>query len=132
MLEKVESNKTMPTLLLQPIFPFQNFGWNLTGAVCIIAWTAANCIIMFGSMKVFGVLRVSEEVEIAGMDRLKHGEPAYPLGSYEEPGNPLGCDKRLPGRSTGMLKCLPHTTFVIKKKSSNSQEATVIKRLSGV
>jgi len=48
-------------------------------------------------MKFLGVLRVSKEVEIAGMDRIKHGEPAYPLGSYEEPGNPHNSDLHLPG-----------------------------------
>jgi len=52
---------------------------------------------MFGTMNFFGALRISQEDEIAGMDRIKHGEPAYPLTSYEDPGRPHTFDKHLPG-----------------------------------
>ena len=43
---------------------------------------------MFGLMKYFGILRVSTGVEIAGMDQIKHGEPAYPISSYLEGEHP--------------------------------------------
>ncbi|XP_078492621.1 ammonium transporter 2 [Ciona intestinalis] len=61
---------------------FQGFGWNLLGAVAIIVWTGVISILLFGSMRLLGVLRVSEEVELKGLDILKHGEPAYPIESY--------------------------------------------------
>ena len=66
----------------------QSFGWNLLGAVIIMAWTAACCTLMFGSMKLLGVLRVPRDVEIAGLDTIKHGEPAYPLKGYRDGEHP--------------------------------------------
>uniref|UniRef100_H2YUI0 Ammonium transporter n=1 Tax=Ciona savignyi TaxID=51511 RepID=H2YUI0_CIOSA len=53
------------------------FGWNLLGAVAIIGWTVAISTLLFGSMKLLGVLRVSEADELRGLDEIKHGEPAY-------------------------------------------------------
>ena len=46
--------------------------------------------IMFGSMKALGVLRVKESVEIAGLDGIKHGEPAYPHAGYCDGEHPYG------------------------------------------
>uniref|UniRef100_H2YUH8 Ammonium transporter n=1 Tax=Ciona savignyi TaxID=51511 RepID=H2YUH8_CIOSA len=63
---------------------FQSFGWNLLGAVAIIGWTVAISTLLFGSMKLLGVLRVSEADELRGLDEIKHGEPAYPIKSYSD------------------------------------------------
>jgi len=63
---------------------FKSFGWNLCGAVVIIAWVAVTSTILFGTLKFFNFLRVSELVEIAGLDGFHHGEQAYPLSSYQE------------------------------------------------
>ena len=79
-------------------FHAQNFGWNLLGAVTIIAWTGCTCTILFGTMKLIGLLRVSEEVEIAGMDKIRHGEPAYPVGSYEDNVLVEHCQQRSSGK----------------------------------
>jgi len=62
---------------------FRLFGWNLCGAVVIILWVGATSLLLFGSLKMLGVLRVSELVEIAGLDGFHHGEDAYPLSSYQ-------------------------------------------------
>jgi len=52
-------------------------------------WSSCNhgrasfaSLIMFGALQLLGVFRISEEVERKGMDIQKHGEPAYPSGSY--------------------------------------------------
>merc|ERR1711988_1088604 len=42
-----------------------------------IAWTGGLCAIMFFGLKTAGLLRVSSEVEEAGMDVSKHGGSAY-------------------------------------------------------
>ena len=39
----------------------------------IIAWTGSTMTVLFGAMKATGILRVSQEVEDAGMDDSKHG-----------------------------------------------------------
>ena len=44
---------------------------------------------MFGTMKYLNVLRVQTEIEIIGLDRIKHGEPAYPVGGYNPKEHPL-------------------------------------------
>lgn len=72
----------------------QNFGWNVLGAAAIMSWTAGTCSILFGLMRLMGVLRVSERVELAGLDKVKHGEPAYPMEGYftgEHPHNGINC-----------------------------------------
>ena len=43
---------------------------------------------MFGVMKALNILRVPAEVEIAGLDQIKHGEPAYPIGGYNDGEHP--------------------------------------------
>jgi len=63
---------------------FRSFGWNLAGALAIIAWVGATSLLLFGSLRLLGVLRVSELVEIAGLDGFHHGEDAYPLSSYSK------------------------------------------------
>lgn len=61
---------------------FRAFGWNLLGVLVIMAWSAAWAIILFFALHLFKQLRVSEEIELKGLDIPKHGEPAYPLSSY--------------------------------------------------
>ena len=45
---------------------FRLFGWNVVGVLVIMAWSAVMAIILFGSMRLAGVLRVSEELERKG------------------------------------------------------------------
>ncbi|XP_069195389.1 putative ammonium transporter 1 [Procambarus clarkii] len=58
--------------------------WNIVGALAIVAWSGGLCLLMFGSLRLLGLLRVPPEMEIAGMDILKHGEPAYPADAWLE------------------------------------------------
>ncbi|EDO33264.1 predicted protein [Nematostella vectensis] len=61
---------------------FRLWGWNLLGLIAIIAWSSCCAGIMFGFCQLIGQLRVSEDIEIKGLDVPKHGEPAYPVVSY--------------------------------------------------
>ncbi|CAL1540120.1 unnamed protein product [Lymnaea stagnalis] len=56
--------------------------WQLVGLAAITAWSGGICLIIFAVMKVIGILRVTEEMELKGLDIPKHNEPAYPLESY--------------------------------------------------
>ena len=44
---------------------------------CIIGWVASLSCVMFMLLRFFGILRVSAEMEAAGMDVSKHGGAAY-------------------------------------------------------
>jgi ammonia channel protein AmtB len=45
---------------------FQIFAYRMVGAAAIIAWGGSACCVMFGALKLFGQLRVSEEEERKG------------------------------------------------------------------
>lgn len=53
-------------------------GINLLGALIIAVWTAVLIGILFGIFQYFGLLRISEEMELLGNDVSKHGGVAYP------------------------------------------------------
>lgn len=50
----------------------------------LITWGLGFCLLLFGLLKFFKVLRVDSRIEVHGMDVMKHGEPAYPAESWEE------------------------------------------------
>lgn len=56
--------------------------WQLAGMCVITGWTAALTGLMFGLLRLFGILRVPEEIEMKGLDIPKHNEPAYPVEAY--------------------------------------------------
>ena len=55
---------------------------NIAGLLVITLWTVGLCSLMFGLLKLAGLLRVDRQSEIVGMDITKHGEPAYPVSAY--------------------------------------------------
>ena len=56
---------------------FDSTGVALAFLFAIIAWVAGMSLLMFIPLKMIGILRVSAEVEAAGMDVSKHGGAAY-------------------------------------------------------
>uniref|UniRef100_A0A1I7WL83 Ammonium transporter n=1 Tax=Heterorhabditis bacteriophora TaxID=37862 RepID=A0A1I7WL83_HETBA len=61
---------------------FAQLGWQLICILAIIIWSTLWMWPIFVFLKKIGKLRVSEEVEINGLDIYKHGEAAYPLHAY--------------------------------------------------
>ena len=60
----------------------QSPNWNIMGAALaevavVFCWSGSISLIMFAILKVTGMLRVSAEMEAAGMDVSKHGGAAY-------------------------------------------------------
>jgi len=51
----------------------------LIGLAAIIVWTGATAFVMFAIMRLAKIFRVSEEMEIHGIDVGRHHEPAYPF-----------------------------------------------------
>jgi Amt family ammonium transporter len=56
----------------------------VTGATFVVA------LVLMYSVKLLGVLRVSEEGELEGIDLHEHGIPAYPEYALVSPANPQG------------------------------------------
>ena len=54
------------------------FGVQSIGCAVVFAWTALNAAIIFGCLRLLGMLRVTEEEEEEGLD-FKNGELAYPI-----------------------------------------------------
>jgi Amt family ammonium transporter len=53
----------------------------LISTVAICAWAFITMSIIFGVLKVIGMLRVSPEIEQSGLDLEEHGLRAYPLAA---------------------------------------------------
>jgi hypothetical protein len=52
--------------------------------VCIIAWSGACSLIIFGGLRLLNLLRIDKETEFSGNDLEKHGEAAYPADAWVE------------------------------------------------
>jgi Amt family ammonium transporter len=55
----------------------KQLGWQIFAAVVYFAWSFGTGSIIFYSLSRLGLLRVSEEVELSGMDTHHHGGKAY-------------------------------------------------------
>ena len=85
-------------MLLQPFFasgegifwtgnqPDQwiQLGINIAGLLAITLWSGAHCVVLFGGLKYFRLLRIDSETELRGCDIIKHGESAYPVEAWKE------------------------------------------------
>ncbi|GBG41633.1 hypothetical protein CBR_g74721 [Chara braunii] len=49
----------------------------LIGAICIAAWTAVTMGVLFYALQMFGLLRITQEEEAAGLDLTAHGNSSY-------------------------------------------------------
>ena len=56
----------------------------LVGILVITAWSAIVSSVMFYILKLNKKLRVSREMELQGLDQVKHGEAAYPAEAWKE------------------------------------------------
>lgn len=55
----------------------------LIGAAAAFIWVFPTMFVLFTVLKVAGLLRVSEEEEIGGLDITEHGNEAYPKGAWD-------------------------------------------------
>jgi len=87
------------------------------GLVAQIAWVGCLSFLLFKTLMVFGLLRVTPEVEAAGLDESEHGGSAYLL--------PFEWLKKIgKGADTGNWKVPVATTDVVVG-SSNRQSSTL-------
>ena len=49
-----------------------------SGLLVCISWTVFFSLLIFLPLKYFGRLRVDQATELAGIDNIEHGGPAYP------------------------------------------------------
>jgi Amt family ammonium transporter len=61
----------------------EQLGVQIVGIICIVAWTAGWSAFLFYGIKHTIGLRVSEEVEDAGLDTSEHGTSAYNEGDIQ-------------------------------------------------
>ena len=62
-----------------------NLLWNAIGGGSLIAWHLVTGVILFVSFDKMGILRVTADTEVKGMDLVKHKEKAYGLGRGTTP-----------------------------------------------
>ncbi len=62
----------------------------LIGVAAAFLWVFPTCFALFFVLKMAGLLRVSEEEEMTGLDVIEHGNEAYPRASWDGGGRGLG------------------------------------------
>ena len=77
----------------------------------LVAWGVGFCLVLFGSLKLFRILRVDSRIEVHGMDAVKHGEPAYPAESWVR-------ERQLEENSRNQI----NTSIVYLKKRKEEQQ----------
>jgi Amt family ammonium transporter len=65
-------------LIACAVFGGKPMGAQLTGTIAIALWAAVTMGITFGILKAIGLLRVTAEEEMTGLDISEHGMQAYP------------------------------------------------------
>ena len=56
---------------------YEMLGWQVVGLLAIILWTTTWSVILFGTLKYFGKLRILDDVIDRGVDQVMHGASAY-------------------------------------------------------
>jgi len=67
----------------------KQLGIQLVGVIAIAAWTCGLSAIMFGCLKAAGILRVSMDDELAGLDESHHGGSAYDFSAEGKATGPI-------------------------------------------
>jgi Amt family ammonium transporter len=62
----------------------------IIGSAAVVTATFATSLAMFYALNAFGILRVSEEGELQGLDLHEHGIPAYPEYALHSSATPSG------------------------------------------
>ena len=78
------TNTTAAYSAEQPVGAFfggngQQLGVNLLGALMITVWVGGMSTIVFGTLRLAGILRVPLEEELEGLDKSHHGGSAYDM-----------------------------------------------------
>ena len=94
------TNTTAAYSAEQPVGAFfggngQQLGVNLLGALMITVWVGGMSTIVFGTLRLAGILRVPLEEELEGLDKSHHGGSAYDMDMMHtsELANGNGADK---------------------------------------
>lgn len=85
----------------------------MLGSVVIICWAVIWCYPIFSILKCLGILRVPLEMELAGMDAVKHNELAYPASAWKEESHAL-LDNKILGNNW-----MPRETKGLSSLSNN-------------
>jgi Amt family ammonium transporter len=70
------------------------------GSLVVCTATFVSALAMFAALNTFGLLRVSKEGELEGLDIDQHGISAYPdyqIGSWATPGHSMTSSERMTG-----------------------------------
>lgn len=56
---------------------YEMLGWQVVGLLAIVSWTTSWSLLVFGTLKYFGKLRILDDVIDRGVDQVSHGASAY-------------------------------------------------------
>jgi len=104
--------------------PWRVLAYQIGGGLAISAWAFFWSLVLFGSLKMAGILRVGTEDEFKGMDLIKHGESAYPADAWVEYqySNKKNSQGGLPANMVGNLGAQISATGEVEKKDANSKD----------
>jgi len=73
----------------------------ITGILAVAVWTAATSVVMFGAIRMLGVLRVPASADAVGIDVYEHGVTVWPDVLPHPDDLPVEAGKRLPAAAAG-------------------------------
>jgi Amt family ammonium transporter len=83
----------------------------MIGSAAVVTATFSTTMVVMVAINAFGLLRVSEEGELAGLDLHEHGIPAYPEYSLHPSAAPHGAK----AFSEGAYAAIPVSAPILKK-----------------